>query len=259
MKQSHSLLRATFQHLPGVGSETEKALWTRGIRDWTAFGAEPGIPGFSSEHLDRLRGELHRSAQALENGDAAYFAARLPQGEHWRLYPDFHHLTAFLDIETTGFNPGEGIVTCVTVHGGGRTVTLVHGKDLEKLGEVLHPFALLVTFNGRQFDVPFLKAHFPHIHFPPAHADLRWIFRRQGLTGGLKAIERQLGLGSRRGVEGVDGLEAVHLWYSHCRGVKGALERLVAYNRADTENLEPLMDYAVGEMEKLIMHQVTRR
>jgi hypothetical protein len=211
------------------------------------------IHGISEEHLNKLRDELGRSAKALENGDAAYFAARLPLGEHWRMYPDFRSLTAFLDIETTGLGPHDSIVTCVTVHGGGRTRTLVQGEDLEELGAVLRPFALLVTFNGRQFDVPFLSAHFPHIIFPPAHADLRWIFKRQGLTGGLKAIERRLNLGSREGVEGIDGFEAVSLWYAYCRGVKGALERLKAYNRADTINLEPLMDHAVREMERRFM------
>ena len=55
-------------------------------------------------------------------------------------------------------------------------------------------------------------------------------------------------------VEGVDGLEAVRLWEAHRRGVRGALERLVAYNRADTQNLEPLMAYATREMERRLLH-----
>ncbi|MDG6912397.1 MAG: ribonuclease H-like domain-containing protein [Nitrososphaerota archaeon] len=246
--QARSPLRATFQHLPRVGVATEAYLWSEGVLDWEDLADLPHFPGISSPHLARIKDELRHSEVALRTGNADYFARTLPPREHWRLYHDFRARTAFLDIETTGFSPTYGIVTCVTVHGGGNTRTLVQGDDLEELGSVLQTFALLVTFNGSQFDVPFLTAHFPEIRFPPAHADLRWIFQRQGLTGGLKAIEHRLRLGNRSGVEGVDGWEAVRLWHQHCRGVKGALERLVAYNRADTVNLETLMEHAVREM-----------
>ena len=248
MRPSSSPLRSTFQHVPGVGATTEANLWEAGVRDWGNLAELEHFPGISTRHLDKIKDELGRSEEALRAGNADYFARTLPPREHWRMYPDFRARTAFLDIETTGFSPTCGIVTCVTVHGGGKTRTLVQGEDLEELGSVLRPFALLVTFNGSQFDVPFLAAHFPEIRFPPAHADLRWIFQRQGLTGGLKSVERQLRLGNRSGVEGVDGWEAVRLWHQHCHGVKGALDRLVAYNRADTVNLEPLMEHAVMKM-----------
>ncbi len=245
---SPSPLRATFQHLPGVGEKIETHLWEAGIHDWSDLAKREEFPGMSAGHLAQIRDELQFSEEALRTGNAAYFAGTVPSREHWRMYPDFRERTAFLDIETTSFSPSYGVVTCVTVHGGGTTRTLVQGEDLEELGSVLRPFALLVTFNGSQFDVPFLAAHFPELQFPPVHVDLRWVFQRQGLRGGLKSIERQLQLGDRAGVEGIDGLEAIHLWYQHCRGVKGALERLVAYNRADTVNLEVLMEHAVTEM-----------
>ncbi len=249
------MLRATFQHLPGVGAATEVVLWNMGVKDWgTLSELELRLPGISSDRLARVQQELRRSAQALEEGNAGYFARTLPPSEHWRLYSSFPQRTAFLDIETTGLSPQQGIVTCVTVHGGGKTRSLVHGEDLEELGAVLRPFALLVTFNGRGFDVPFLAAHQPELQFPPAHADLRWLLLRLGQRGGLKVIEKRLGLGDREGVEGVDGLEAVRLWEAHRRGVRGALERLIAYNRADTQNLEPLMAYATRETERRLLH-----
>ncbi len=253
MAPLNSPLRATFLHLPGIGGTTEQNLWRQGVRDWRDFDQLEHFPGISSGRLDKVKDELRQSEAAFQRGDHEYFARVLPSREHWRLYPDFRGRTAFLDIETTSFSPHYGIVTCVTVHGGGSTRTLVQGEDLEEIGSALRPFALLVTFNGSQFDVPFLTAHFPHIRFPPAHADLRWLLHRQGLRGGLKSIEAQLRLGDRSGVEGIDGLEAIHLWYQHCRGAKGALERLVAYNRADTVNLELLMDYAVGQFTRALL------
>jgi len=146
--------------------------------------------------------------------------------------------------------PYEGIVTVVTVHGGGTTRTFVADEDLEELPAYLRTFPLLVTFNGSRFDVPFLRAAFPHLVVPPVHIDLRFLLYRLGLSGGLKRIEATVGLGDRAGVEGVDGREAVRLWQEHRRGNTAALDRLVRYNRADTKNLEPLLDYAVDELER---------
>ena len=51
-------------------------------------------------------------------------------------------------------------------------------------------------------------------------------------------------------MQGVVRWEAVRLSHQQCRGVKGALKGLVAYNHADTVNLEPLMEHAVKGMEK---------
>ncbi len=85
------------------------------------------------------------------------------------------------------------MVTVVTVHGGGATRTFIAGEDLEELPAYLRRFPVLVTFNGRHFDVPFLEATFPSLEVPPVHIDLRFLFYRIGLAGGLKRIEEQLG------------------------------------------------------------------
>ncbi len=248
------VLRATFQHLPTVGPRTEAFLWSQGVRDWGMFPESPPFRGVGRDRWDRIRAGLAESEEALRRRDAGYFARRLPASEHWRLYREFQDRTAFLDIETTGLSPYQGYITVVTVHGGDVTRTFQQGEDLPEVGAFLSRYSLLVTFNGSLFDVPFLEAHFPEIRFPPAHADLRFLLRRIGQRGGLKVIEKRLGMGHRDGVEGIDGLEAVRLWNAHLRGVPGALERLVEYNRADTVNLEPLMRYAVGEMERRLLH-----
>jgi uncharacterized protein YprB with RNaseH-like and TPR domain len=247
------MIRSTFQHLEGIGPRTEAFLWSWGIRTWEDLRQSRSFPGMGMERVGRLHRELQRSEEALVHGDAGYFARRLPPSEHWRLYSTFASRTAFLDIETTGLYPGSCYVTVVTVHGGGETRTFVRGEDLEELGAHLRRFALLVTFNGSLFDVPFLEATFPHLPFPPAHADLRFLLRRLGQKGGLKIIEKRLGLGSRDGVEGVDGQQSIRLWQDHLRGVRGSLERLVAYNRADAVNLEPLLEYASREMERRLL------
>jgi uncharacterized protein YprB with RNaseH-like and TPR domain len=242
------MLRATFLHLPELGPSEESRLWQLGIRDWETLARRRPEMGFSEAGHAGLARTLAASQRALEEADVAWFASRFPPTELWRLYPAFREQTAFLDIETTSLSPHEGIVTVVAVHGGGTTRSFIADEDLEELPAWLARFKLLVTFNGRYFDVPFLQFRFPALVVPPAHIDLRFVLYRLGIAGGLKRIEQRLGLGDRTGVEGVDGLAAVRLWAQYRAGHRAALDRLVEYNRADTVNLEPLMEFAAREL-----------
>jgi uncharacterized protein len=247
------VLRATFQHLGGIGPVTEASLWREGIRDWEELRQRVGALGLSAPRSQRLTSELAASERALAERDAAWFGRRLPDREHWRMHAEFRDRTAFLDIETTGLSPYGGIVTVVTVHGGGATRTFVAGDNLEELPAYLGRFPILVTFNGSRFDVPFLEACFPHFVAPPVHIDLRFVLYRLGHAGGLKRIEERLGIGDRTGVEGVNGLDAVRLWQEYRRGSAAALDRLVRYNRADTVNLAPLLEFAATALERRLL------
>jgi uncharacterized protein len=247
------VLRSTFLHLPGVGSATEAQLWRAGIRDWAELRQLAELPGVPLERRAAIDRTLDESEEALQQRNADWFSRRLPLAERWRLFPEFRDVTAFLDIETTALSPQEGIVTVVGVHGGGATRAFIAYDDLEELPAYLQKFHLIVTFNGILFDLPFLEARFPYIRFPPAHIDLRFLLRRLGITGGLKRIEKELGLGDRSGVEGIEGAAAVRLWEDARRGVPGALSKLVDYNRADAVNLEPLLDFAVREMSRRLL------
>lgn len=247
------MLRSTFLHLPGIGWATEAQLWRTGVRDWAELRqlAElPGVPADRRAAIDRM---LDEGEAALRERNADWFSRRLPMAERWRMYPEFRDLTAFLDIETTSLTPQEGIVTVVGVHGGGATRAFIAYDDLEELPAYLQKFRLIVTFNGQLFDLPFLEARFPYIRFPAAHIDLRFLLRRLGITGGLKRIEKELGLGDRAGVEGIEGVDAVRLWEEARRGVPGSLDKLVEYNRADAVNLEPLLDFAVTELGRRLL------
>ncbi|MCI4366074.1 MAG: ribonuclease H-like domain-containing protein [Thermoplasmata archaeon] len=243
------MIRATFLHLPGIGPATEAALWQEGIQDWKELAERLPLERVRTTRGAPLDRELAASERALADQNAPWFGRRLPDSEHWRLYSEFKERTAFLDIETTGLSPFAGIVTVVAVHGGGTTRSFIAGEDLEELPAYLRRFPILVTFNGRRFDVPFLEACFPSFVAPPVHIDLRFVFYRLGLAGGLKRIEERLGIGDRTGVEGVNGLDAVRLWQEYRRGSRAALDRLVRYNRADTVNLEPLLERACADLE----------
>ena len=169
----------------------------------------------------------------------------LPHRETWRLYPHFADQALFLDIETTGLSPYGDQVTLIGALGGGKLALFVNGVNMDQFPAYVAHFPLLVTFNGSQFDVPFLRAHFPGARLDQAHIDLRFVLRSLGYRGGLKAIERNLGLTRDAAIQGVDGFEAVRLWHSYRRGNRAALMKLVLYNLTDVVNLVELVQIAV--------------
>ena len=114
--------------------------------------------------------------------------------------------------------------------GDGKLALFVNGINLDQFPAYVAQFPLLVTFNGSQFDVPFLRAHFPEARLDQAHIDLRFVLRSLGYRGGLKAIERNLGLTRDAAIQGVDGFEAVRLWHRYRRGDRAALMKLALYN-----------------------------
>jgi hypothetical protein len=61
------------------------------------------------------------------------------------------------------------------------------------------------------------------------------------LTGGLKRIERQLGIERPASVRRYTGYDAVKLWRAFRRGRKDALEPLARYNLCDAVNLQTLL------------------
>jgi uncharacterized protein YprB with RNaseH-like and TPR domain/predicted nuclease with RNAse H fold/dephospho-CoA kinase len=148
----------------------------------------------------------------------------------------------FLDIETTGLSRHYDEITVVGWIHDGCYQPYVAGDDPALLKAALAKAGVLVTFNGTLFDLPFLRKAFPDIEFPPMHADLRFLCRRAGLTGGQKAIERELNLSIRSDIQDVDGAEAVLLWHRYLRGDATSLRRLIEYNRCDVLGMCHLLD-----------------
>lgn len=237
-------LRNSFIAVDGIGERTERELWQAGVTRWGAFDG-PTVPGVGPTLAERIEAFVAEAKPRLERGDADYFAATLPDRERWRLFPDFRDRAAFLDIETTGLSPRRDEVTVVSVHRGGETRTLVRGQDLSRqaLDRAIGDARLLVTYNGAQFDIPFLESEFA-LRSDHAHLDLRSPARRLGLTGGLKAIERDLGINRDR--PDLSGRDAVRLWQRYARrDDRDALDTLTDYNREDTRNLTALAETVV--------------
>jgi len=149
-------------------------------------------------------------------------------------------MDAYLDIETSY----DQAIKVVGVYVAGRgTRQLVDGEitDVAVAG-LLAGTRRLYTFNGDRFDLPLIERHLrlDLRQIAPSH-DLLHACRSVGLRGGLKAIERHLGIG--RTFPEVDGRMATHLWRRYeTLGDRDALTLLLAYNREDVENLEILRD-----------------
>ena len=238
------MLTSTFVHLKGIGQPTERRLWREGIRDWATFLSRPAVSGISVERKDLYDREVAAAALALERGNSRYFARCLLPKEHWRLFDTFRHRILYMDIETTGTSVHDGYVTMVGLYRNGRMSTLIHGDSLssDRLQDELDQADLLVTFFGSVFDIPYLKGAFRDVRFDLPHFDVCFAARRLGLRGGLKHIERELDILRDSDIAPVDGWEAVRLWHRWRAGDSGALELLIRYNKADTQNLEALSE-----------------
>jgi uncharacterized protein YprB with RNaseH-like and TPR domain len=232
------VLLNTFSHVPGIGPETERRFWERGLRCWDDF-IEPYPLRLPPRRAVVIRQDLERSRRHLA-GRPHFFADRLGADQHWRIFPHFRDLTAFVDIETTGLDGWNSYITTIALYDGKTVSHYINGENLEQFVEDIRRYEVIVTYNGKCFDVPFIESHFS-TRLDQVHIDLRYVLKRLGYCGGLKGCEKQMGL-HRGELDGVDGYFAVLLWHEFRRtGSRKALETLLVYNIEDTVNLEYLM------------------
>jgi uncharacterized protein YprB with RNaseH-like and TPR domain len=241
-----SVVRVENSFIPveGVGERTERTLWEAGVTHWDAFDGDAVGP----TRAERIRAFIDRGRTALADGDADFFDRAFPSAAQWRLYETFRDGTCFFDIETTGLDAHSSVVTTVSVHQAGDTRTLVRGDDLtaETLQTVVDDADLLVSYNGKRFDVPFLEQCLD-VTIDRPHLDLMYPCRRLGLDGGLDGVEAALGI--ERDRPDISGRDAVRLWREHEAGRDGALDTLVSYNREDTVNLQTVLETVCTRLE----------
>lgn len=240
------MLESSFIHLSGVGPKLEADLRAAGIRTWADALRMPLPCG--AARSESLRAGITESQQRLDAGDAVWFGERLTPSQQWRLFPHFQDQAAYVDIETTGLSWPEAAITTIALYDGRSVRTYVQGVNLESFADDILSYKLLVTWNGRGFDAPFLRRSLciPLDKGDMAHLDLLPVFRALGMKGGLKKVEGLLGL-DRGHLDGVDGWAAVRLWQAYRRNPDPRiLETLLAYNVADVLSLEALAGYAVA-------------
>ena len=233
------MLQNTFCHIPGFGPETERRLWSSGLHSWDEV-RDGGCLPLGQTKTELLRRHIRASAEQLSAGNVQHFAGCVPAQEHWRLFREFGDSAAYLDIETTGLSGSRDHITNIVLYDGHRIRHYVHGDYLADFKSEIRDYRLLVTYNGKTFDLPFIRQSLG-LPMDQAHIDLRYVLAGLGYRGGLKQCERQLGL-DRGELADVDGFFAVLLWQDYKeRGNRRALDTLLAYNTLDVLNLARLM------------------
>lgn len=158
---------------------------------------------------------------------------------------------AYIDIETTGLSFGGSEITVVGIYlwneNGDDFVQLI-GRDIcaEAIMEALNGVDIIYTYNGSRFDLPFIRSQCgidltKKFH----HRDLMFDCWRKSLKGGLKGVEKLLGV--PRKLPDMNGYEAVKLWWKYVDSFDlEALDKLCAYNKEDVVNLKVIRDMLLG-------------
>jgi len=248
------VLTSTYIHIPGVSWKTERALWSQGAWTWYDFLADPRRYRTGTVGSQRLEKALAQSLCKLEKGEHQFFRKSLLAREAWRVFPEFRDKLIYLDIETTGSRCAD--VTVVGAWDGARYHSFVKDYNLFEFPDFLNRYSVVVTFFGAGFDLPVLRKRFPTAVFDQIHIDLCPVLRRIGLRGGLKSIERAIGIERSERTRGLTGYDAVRLWRAASGGNSEAMDTLLEYNREDVRNLEPLMEHAYAVLRRISLDAV---
>ncbi len=175
----------------------------------------------------------------------------------------------FLDIETSGLTGGAG--TLIFLVGVGRfdgesfrlTQYFLHRPSdepalLETLLQVLAPYHVLVTFNGKTFDVPLLNNRYTLHHIPsplkdPIHIDLlsfaRRLWRERLPSRTLKSLEETI-LEASRTIDEVSGYEIPWLYFNYLRtGDASSLKGVFHHNALDVISMAALLSHITALLQ----------
>lgn len=245
------MIRNSYIFLEKIDAKTENNIWKQGISDWDSFLETKKIKGMSKARKLYYNRQILKARKALYNLNSSYFIDKIPSTETWRLYNFFKEDSVFLDIETTGIYSHDDI-TLVGLFDGFETKIMIKDINLNInfLKKELEKYKLIVTFNGAVFDLPFIKKRYYNLLPNIPHFDLRTACARVGLTGGLKTIERKLGIKRNKIIEKLYGGDAVTLWKMfRATGDDYYLNLLVEYNEEDVINLKKIADYVYDKLK----------
>jgi len=204
---------------------------------------------------DHMHGDLPLSALLKLSAEVVAHMSGygMPSDVDWRR-------ACFLDTETTGLSSGTGTMAFVVGLGffveGGFHVRQYFLRDpgdepamIEALAELLPRFEVLVSFNGRAFDVPILENRFILARTPPPTADqphldllypARRLWRDHLPSCALSTIERAV-LGVLREQDDVPGGVIPYLYRDYLRtGDAREMKRVLYHNVVDVLSLVTL-------------------
>lgn len=247
------MIQNSFIFLERVKRGIEERLWKQGIYSWDSFLNRDKIHGLSTARKRYYDRKIMQARRALYNFDSTYFKNILPQSEYYRLYDFFKEDCVFLDIETTGLDSKNNDITVIGLFDGINTKTMIKNINLDykKLKDELQRYKLIVTFNGSSFDVPFINKIYPNLLPDIPNFDVKSITGRLNLKGGLKKIERKLGIRRNKIIEKFYGGDPLTLWKMYrSTNDEYYLNLLIGYNDDDIINLKKVADYCVEKLRR---------
>ena len=234
------MINTSFLHFTGIGRKNVERLHSIGLRDWNSVLDNTDLLPFSNKMKTKLLSEISISIENYEKKNLKFFAERLHPTERWTILAEYFEEASYFDIETNGEPYGDNITLIVCYHKG-RLYKFLNGDNLSAFLDLLDDITLLVSFNGTSFDVPVVQNYFHIPKIPCAHVDLRWLAYHVGYKGGLKEIERTIGIRRPSNLVGINGMDAILLWmeWKNNRN-KQALDILIHYWCADVLSLQLL-------------------
>jgi uncharacterized protein YprB with RNaseH-like and TPR domain len=141
---------------------------------------------------------------------------------------------AYLDIETSY----SGEITVLGIFRPPADLIQLTYPDIssEALFGALDGADEVITYWGHRFDLPVISRWLGvNLREAFRSIDLADHCHRHGLYGGLKEVERVLGI--ERRTDGLSGVDAMRLWEEWRRGDRRSLRKLLLYNEDDVVNL----------------------
>ena len=203
------MIQNSFIQLPGIGKKKELSLWNNGVFSWRNYINNKKELGVQLNE-DKSLLHIQKCISNLAKHQVGYFYNTLPSSEEWRLFREFKNHCLYLDIETNGGDLYSGFITTIAAYDGNEIKYYVNGKNLDDFIVDVFDYEILITYNGKSFDIPFIENYF-NTELNHAQIDLRYTLASLGFKGGLKNCEQQLGI-HRDCLDGVDGYFAIHLW-----------------------------------------------
>lgn len=250
------MLTASFLSAKGMTEDLERALWARGVIGWDQARAHPEevVEAVGNARAGKVAEHIVEAQAALQRRDRAWFrGAFAANSDAWRLWKGYAapERIALVDIETTGLTPGYDQITVIGLADRKGARAFVAGRPmpgdepLDRFPAAIKDYDLIVTFNGENFDLPFIERHFKEsaFRFELPHLDLLVLARQLGISGGLKDIEKNMGISRGGEIAGMRGNEAIALWGQwKANGDAAAYRKLTTYCKADCANLWELAE-----------------
>lgn len=247
------MINTSFLHLTGIGQQNIKKLHSLGITNWYALVDNPDLLPFSEKIKQQILKETFYYIENYEKKNLKFFAEKLHAKEKWKLLAEYYEQASYFDIETNGQPYGDNITLIVCYHKN-RLYKFINGDNLDVFLDLLDDITLLVSFNGNSFDVPIVENYFHIPKIPCAHIDLRWLAYHIGFKGGLKSIEREIGIRRPAELVGINGMDAILLWMEWKNNhSQEALDLLIHYCCADVLSLQ-LLAGKILEKHKVIVN-----